>query len=63
MQSELIHFAQSGLLPLKKVPGKPDKNFKRPQARPNGAAQGLPERAKPTSGEPGIERSAFLGTP
>ena len=47
---------QPALLPLKKVPGKPDKNFKRPQSRANGAAQGPPERPKPLSGDPGIER-------
>lgn len=49
---------QTVLLPLKKVPGKLDKNFKRPQARANGAAQGQPDRPKPSSGEPGIERCA-----
>ena len=54
---------QSVLLPLKKVPGKPDKNFKRPQARANGAAQGQPNRPKPSSGEPGIERFISMARP
>ena len=49
---------QPPLLPLKKAPGKHDKNFKRPQPRANGAVQGAPERPKPPPGEPGIERYA-----
>ena len=47
---------QPALLPLKKAGGKPEKNFKRPQARANGAATGQNERPQPAQADPGIER-------
>ena len=49
-------YMQPVLLPLKKPGGKPEKNFKRPQARANGAPEGRNERAQPGQADPGIER-------
>ncbi len=51
-----ILYMQPVLLPLKKPGGKPEKNFKRPQARANGAPNGRKERAQPAQADPGVER-------
>ena len=55
-------YMQTVLLPLKKPGGKSEKNFKRPQARANGAPNGQNEQAKPAQADPGIERSFTLLT-
>ena len=48
---------QPALLPLKKGPGKPDKNFKRGHKRGQmGQPRARLSGPKPVSGDPGIER-------
>ena len=56
LQHEILYMQPPVLLPLKKPGGKPEKNFKRPQARANGAPNGRKEQAQPAQADLGIER-------